>query len=112
MTEQGTKQARNFEGYSDHDLLIRILTLQEVQTADIQGLRSDCSRLWAEKAAQNDLILLRATVEHLRSQKADVTATADQERRLRNVERWQFVSTGGLIMLQFGLLLLVKYLWH
>lgn len=112
METTGQKQARSFEGFSDHDLLVRIATLQEVQTSNIEGLRSDNARLWAEKAAQTDLVLLRATVENLRGTKADATTTADQERRLRNVERWQFMSTGGLVALQIALMLLAKYLWH
>lgn len=106
--DTGQKQSRSFEGFSDHDLLVRIATLQEVQTADIQGLRTDCSRLWAEKASQADLILVRANVETLRTVKADATDSADQERRLRNVERWQWICVGGLAVLQ----VVVKLLWH
>lgn len=106
--DTGQKQSRSFEGFSDHDLLVRIATLQEVQTADIQGLRTDCSRLWAEKAAQTDLVLLRANVEGLRASKADAMSTMDHERRIRGVERWQFLCAGGLVVLQ----VVVKLLWH
>lgn len=110
--DTGTNHTRSFEGFSDHDLLVRIATLQEVQTMDIQGLRSDNARLWADKAAQSDLILLRAAVETLRSHKAEATMSQDQERRLRAVERWMFLGMGGLFVLEIGLTLMVKFLWH
>jgi hypothetical protein len=110
--DNGTKQTRSFEGFSDHDLLVRIATLQEIQTTDIQGLRNDNARLWADKAAQSDLVLLRATVETLRAHKAEATMSLDQERRLRAVERWMFLGMGGLFVLDIGFPLLVKFLWH
>lgn len=112
METTGQKQARSFEGFSDHDLLIRIVTLQEVQTSNIEGLRSDNARLWAEKAAQTDLVLLRATVENLRGTKADSAVTADQERRIRALERWMFLGIGGCFALQIGLTVLIHFLWH
>jgi hypothetical protein len=110
--ETGQKTARNFDGYTDHDLLIRIVTLQEVQTTDIQGLRSDCARLWSEKAAQSDLTLLRATMENMRSHKADLATSQDHERRLRSVERNIAWAAGGLAALQVSIQLLFKFVWH
>ncbi len=93
------KQARSYDGYSDHDLLVRTVTLLEVATGNIDSLRTDIARLWAEKAQQSDVTLLRASVETLRVHKADDTITKDHEHRLRKLERWGWLAVGGLYIL-------------
>lgn len=79
--------------YSDHDLLIRIDTRLGYVINDVnsfkENTRSEFTRLWTEKGSKTD--------------------SDDHEFRIRNLERKIAVATGGILVVQVLIGVLLHY---
>ena len=93
----------------DHDLLIRIDTKLEMLHDEIRSFETnsnaDRARLWSEKAGVTELASLASRLDRA----ASSAAAEDHERRLRIIERYVWLSIGGLFILQVGMTIIMRF---